>query len=115
VERLQTDVKTSAEEGQRAIVDAIDERLPKPLPPLESFNRINEPTVAQHALEKLKASVGDSKSQQIVANLQQYRKKNPDVPLSNFTEVITAVGKDSRGRRYLTENSMLKVIDGWNK
>ncbi|MGG6242543.1 hypothetical protein ACQ4N7_28360 [Nodosilinea sp. AN01ver1] len=113
VELLQKDVKTSAAESKEAILEAIDERLPKPLPPLESFNQINESHVARQTLDKLKAALGDSKAQQIVQNLQKYRKKKPEQLLSSFAEVIEAVGKDSRGRRYLTENSVLKVIDGW--
>lgn len=113
IELLQKDVKTSAIESKDAILEAIDERLPKPLPPLESFNRISEPQVAQQTLEKLNAALGNSKAQQIVQNLQKYRKKKPEQPLSRFAEVIEAVGKDSRGKRLLTELTMLKVIDTW--
>jgi hypothetical protein len=115
VELLQKDVKTTAADNQQAILGAIDERIPKPIAPLDAFNRIDEPQIAQEVLKKLTAVLRESKAQDIVANLQTYHKQQPDHPLSSFGEVIEAVGKDRRGRRYLTENTMLKVIDQWNR
>ena len=115
VELLQKDVKTTAADNQQAILGAIDERIPKPIAPLDAFNRIDEPQIAQEVLKKLTAVLRESKAQDIVANLQTYHKQQPDHPLSSFGEVIEAVGKDSRRRRYLTENTMLKVIDQWNR
>ncbi|MBD1877007.1 hypothetical protein H6F75_26330 [Nodosilinea sp. FACHB-131] len=111
IEGIQQEVKNTAAESQKAILGAIDERMPKPLPVLEAFNRINEPIIAQQTLEKLSAALNGSKAKQIVANLQNRPGQHP---LSSFAEVIEAVGKDIKGRnRLLTELTLLKVIDAW--
>jgi hypothetical protein len=113
IELLQRNVKETAVESQTAIIEALDERILKPLPPLEAFNRIQELTVAKQVLDNLQKVLRDSKAQQIVLNLQTYHQASGQ-PLESFVGVIDAVGKDSRGRRYLTEKTMVKVIDTWS-
>jgi len=107
LELLQKDVRSTAVASQQAILEAIDERIPKPLPPLEAFNRIREPQVAKEVQSKL-AALGNKKSQKIIELLQNYQKKNPEKPFTSFSDVLGALGKG-----VLSKEKMLDVIDSW--
>lgn len=112
MEGFKQDIEKASRESQATILDAIDERLPKPLPIMEAFNHINESKVAQQALDKLGSAVGNSRSKKIIENLKRYTQKRQ---IDTFEKVLEAVGKDDRGRRLLTEKTLLKVIDAWGK
>jgi len=104
---LQKDIQLTAEESQNVILDAINERVPKPLPALDAFNRVGEPDVAREVLAKL-AGLGQKKAQKIIELLQTHRKQNPQEPFKSFGEVLSALGKG-----VLSKEKMLDIIDDW--
>ncbi len=107
VAHLQKDVKVTAEENQKVILGAIDERVPKPLPALEAFNRIDEPEVAREVVDKL-AGLGAKRAKRIVELLQSHRKQHPKKQFDGFGAVIEALGKG-----VLSKEKMLDIIDSW--
>lgn len=95
------------------LLEAIDAKLPKPIPVLEAFNRIEEPAIAHDTINKM-AFLGSKKAQDIVQKLQALKKKRPEQEFKSFAEVLEAIGKNSRGHRILSEAKMLEAIDRWN-
>jgi hypothetical protein len=95
------------------LLAAIDTKLPKPIPALEAFNRIDEPAIAHDAINKM-AFLGIKKAQDIVQKLQEFKKKQQGQQFKSFAEVLEAIGKNSRGHKILSEERMLKAIDRWN-
>ena len=95
------------------LLAAIDTKLPKPVPALEAFNRILEPTIAHDALTKMEF-LGGKTAQDIVQRLQESKKKQQGQEFKSFAEILEAIGKNSRGHKILSEERMLKVIDRWN-
>ena len=85
---------------------AIDTKLPQPLPPLEAFNQINDPTIKMQVLGKL-AFLGKKKAEKIVAQLEAYQTKH-NAEFRQFSEVIQALEKGT-----LSPAKMLEVIDQW--
>ncbi|XGV94256.1 MAG: hypothetical protein ACAF41_00025 (plasmid) [Leptolyngbya sp. BL-A-14] len=104
---LQKDVQVRAEESQSVILSAINERVPKPLPALEAFNRIDEPEITKEILGKL-AGLGSKKAQKIVELLQAHQKKHHKQPFRGFGDVLEALGKG-----VLSKEKMLDIIDSW--
>ena len=108
--RLDQNAKqTSAELAQfkAEVLAAIDTKLPQPLPPLEAFNRIQDPIVQVQVLGKL-AFLGKKKAEKIVDQLRVYQ-TNHNVEFRQFGEVIQALEKGT-----LSAAKMLEVIDQWN-
>jgi len=117
---LEDRVTQTSEQMTRAIaqlkielLEAIDTKLPKPIPALEAFNRIDEPAIAHDAINKM-AFLGIKKSQDIVQRLQEFKKKQQGKEFKSFAEVLEAIGKNTRGARILSEKRMLEAIDRWN-
>jgi hypothetical protein len=95
------------EQLKHELLDAIDSKLPKPVPPLDAFNRILEPEVAIEIQRRLEF-LGTKKAQKIVARLQAVKQHNPPI-FRNFAEVLAALEKGQ-----LSQGKMLEVIDRWN-
>jgi len=120
LDNLEGKVTQTSEQMTRAIsqlkielLAAIDTKLPKPVPALEAFNRIDEPAIAHDAINKM-AFLGIKKSQDIVQRLQEFKKKQQGKEFKSFAEVLEAIGKNTRGARILSEKRMLEAIDRWN-
>ena len=120
LDNLEGKVTQTSEQMTRAIAQlkiellaAIDTKLPKPIPALEAFNRIDEPAIAHDAINKM-AFLGIKKSQDIVQRLQEFKKKQQGKEFKSFAEVLEAIGKNTRGARILSEKRMLEAIDRWN-
>jgi len=116
---LEGQVKQSSEQMTAAIAQlkidllaAIDTKLPKPIPALEAFNRIEEPAIAHDAINKM-AFLGSKKAQGIVQKLKEFKQNNPRQEFKGFAEVLEAI-KSNPGARALSEKAMLEVIDRWN-
>jgi hypothetical protein len=91
------------------LLAAIDSKLPKPIPALEAFNRIDEPAIAHDTINKM-AFLGSKKAQKIVQKLKEFKEMQPGQEFKSFAEVLGAL----RGTRLLSEAKMLEVIDRWN-
>jgi hypothetical protein len=116
---LEGQVKQSSEQMATAIAQlkidllaAIDTKLPKPIPALEAFNRIEEPAIAHDAINKM-AFLGSKKAQGIIQKLKEFKQNNPRQEFKGFAEVLEAI-KSNPGARALSEKAMLEVIDRWN-
>jgi len=116
LDNLEGKVTQTSEQMTRAIAQlkiellaAIDTKLPKPIPALEAFNRIDEPAIAHDAINKM-GFLGGKKPQKIVQKLQDFKQKRPGQELKSFAEVLEAI----RGESLLSEAKMLEVIDRWN-
>lgn len=108
--RLDQNAKqTSAELAQfkAEVLAAIDTKLPRPLPPLEAFNQINDPTIKMQVLSKL-AFLGKKKAEKIVAQLQASQTEH-STEFRQFNEVIQVLEKGT-----LSAAKMLEVIDQWD-
>lgn len=120
LENLEDRVMQSAAQMNQAIaqlkaelLETIDTKLPKPIPALEAFNRIEEPAIAYDAINKM-AFLGSKKAQDVVQRLQEFKRERQGQEFKNFAEVLGAIGKNSRGHKILSEAKMLEVIDRWN-
>ena len=91
------------------LLAAIDTKLPKPIPALEAFNRIDEPAIAHDVINKM-AFLGSKKAQKIVQKLKEFKETHSGQEFKSFAEVLGAL----RGTRLLSEAKMLEVIDRWN-
>ena len=119
LDNLEGKVTQTSEQMTRAIaqlkielLEAIDTKLPKPIPALEAFNRIDEPAIAAAALSKM-AFLGNKKAQGIVQKLTEFKQDNPGQEFKGFAEVLKAI-KSNPGARALSEKAMLEAIDRWN-
>jgi len=105
-------LKTNLQELKTDLLKEIDTKLPKPIPALEAFNRIEEPAIAHDAINKM-AFLGSKKAQGIVQKLKEFKQNNPRQEFKGFAEVLEAI-KSNPGARALSEKAMLEVIDRWN-
>jgi hypothetical protein len=109
---------TVIEQLKTELLEIIKTRLPQPIPPLDSFNRILEPEIAfkvQGKLEELLSSSrtkNPKKAQQIVVKLQDANKRNNHQPFQSFAEVldILKVQRGNKSMRLISEGKMLKFI-----
>ncbi len=85
---------------------AIDAKLPQPIPPLDSFNRILEPEIA-HMVQRKMEFLGATKAQKIVSQLQANK---PSQDFKSFRDVLAALGKG-----FLAKEKLVDVIDRWNE
>lgn len=121
-------IESSIYNNQRATVDAIAQlkvellqeitrKLPKPIPPLEAFNRISEPEVAHKVHRKI-----GSGAKAVVELLQERSRDRKHKPFKSFSEVLDALQvtqKTGKGKgklkRLISEKRMLEIIDNWNE
>ena len=85
---------------------AINAKLPQPIPPLDSFNRILEPEIA-HMVQRKMEFLGATKAQKIVSQLQANK---PSQDFKSFRDVLAALGKG-----FLAKEKLVDVIDRWNE
>jgi hypothetical protein len=96
------------EQLKHELLNAIDSKLPQPVPPLDAFNRILEPEVAIEIQRRLEF-LGAKKAQKIVSRLQAVKQQNNGPVFRNFAEVLGALEKGQ-----LSQAKMLEVVDRWN-
>jgi hypothetical protein len=96
------------EQLKHELLNAIDSKLPTPIPPLEAFNRILEPEVAIQIQRRLEF-LGAKKAQKLVARLQTVKQQDKSLVFRTFAEVLGALEKGQ-----LSQAKMLDVIDRWN-
>ena len=110
--KLQTNlgekISTNIEQSKLEIIKNIDSKIPKPLPPLEAFDRILEPTVYQMVIKKL-AFLGNKKATKIADRLREEKEKNQTKKFKTFKEVQECLPKGT-----LSKEKMLDIIDRWN-
>lgn len=97
------------------ILREIDNKLPKPIPPLDAFNRITEPEVAFEVQRKLEF-LGAKKAQKVVSRLQEFSNQENHKPYKSFSEVVNVLKEKQKNRtvRLISEEKMLALIDRWN-
>lgn len=105
VDQSSQDLQAAIAQLKLDLLAAIDAKLPQPIPPLDSFNRILEPEVA-HTVQRKMEFLGTKKAQKIVTQLQAVK---PSQNFKTFKDVLTALGKG-----FLSEGKLLEVIDRWN-
>lgn len=123
IKNLQSSIKHNSEVFQNEIeklktefLSELENKLPKPIPPLEAFNRILEPEIALQLQRKLEF-MGSSKAKKIVSGLQEVSKSENHKPFENFTEIVGLLKekqKNNRTVRLISEEKMLALIDRWN-
>ncbi|MBV9386993.1 MAG: hypothetical protein JOZ78_11265 [Chroococcidiopsidaceae cyanobacterium CP_BM_ER_R8_30] len=88
------------------VLQNFQDRLPKPLPPLEAFNHISDPIVYSEVLKKI-GFLGKTKAQKLADRLKEI--KNPEHNrFRTFGDVLAEIGKG-----YLSKEKMLDIIDNW--
>jgi hypothetical protein len=109
IDRGFTLTNTVIEQIKEDLLQAIDAKLPQPIPPLDSFNRITEPEIAHHVQRRLEF-LGTKKAQKIVAKLQTVKRDKKSSRFRNFADVLAALDKGQ-----LSQGKMLEVIDRWQE
>lgn len=109
-------VFTAIEKLKTELLTAIDEKLPKPMPPLDAFNRILEPEIALQVQRKLELLLNANKAKKVVAQLQEVSKRENHQPFQRFDEILELlkVQQKNQSQRLISEQMMLKIIDRWN-
>lgn len=105
IEELKKDIRNTSAETKGELLQAIDSKLPTPLPPLEAFNQIDNPKIATMVTQKM-AFVQKHKS--IIKRLKEIKEQDPNKKYHSFGEIIKALGKG-----YISKEKMLDVIDNW--
>jgi hypothetical protein len=122
IKNLESSIKNSNHLFSRALEDlksellaAIDEKLPKPIPIMDAFNRISEPEISVMVHRKLEF-MGTTKAQKIVVKLQEMSKQKNHQPFQSFAEILDLlkVKHGNRMIRLVSEEKMLAIIDRWN-
>ncbi len=88
------------------ILLAIDAKLPQPIQPIDSFNRILEPEIA-HMVQRKMEFLGAKKAQKIVSQLQANK---PSQDFKSPRDVLAVLSKGS-----LSKDKLWEVIDRWNE
>lgn len=103
------------EELKTELFAELENKLPKPIPPLDAFNRILEPEIALQLQRKLEF-MGSSKAKKIVSRLQEVSKSENHKPFDNFAEIVGLLKEKQKNRtvRLISEEKMLALIDRWN-
>lgn len=108
VECIKTNIDKSAEKTRDEVIKKLDEKLPKPLPPLVAFNQIQYPEVAELVSRKL-VILQKHRRQYMIKRLQDFKKKNPDHKFNNFSDILNVLKKGC-----ISKEKMLDIIDNWN-
>lgn len=106
---------TKMEELKTELFAELENKLPKPIPPLDAFNRILEPEVAFNVQRKLEF-LGTTKAKKVVSQLQQVSKGENHKPFENFSQIIDILKEKQKNRtvRLISEEKMIALIDRWN-
>jgi len=111
IEDIKNNQKMTSEqtkEDYSNLTNLIEKKLPKPLPPLEAFNKIKSPEITGKVKKNL-AFLGASKQEKIIKKLTDIKDKNPDHEFKSFGQVIYELGKGC-----ISKDKMLDIIDNWN-
>jgi signal recognition particle subunit SEC65 len=120
-------IESSVKNNHKAVIDEIAQlktellqeitaQLPKPIPPLEAFNRIVEPEIAYKVQRRLEF-LGAGKAKKAVELLQEVSRNKKQKPFQSFAEVIDALKvpqKKGSPRKLISDQKMLALIDRWN-
>ena len=104
---------TALEQLKAELLAKIEEMSPRFIPPLDAFNRILEPEIAFQVQRNLEF-LTPSKAKNIVAQLQEVSKRKDHQPFQNFSQVLDVLKIQQGGRRLISEEKMLAIIDRWN-
>jgi histidyl-tRNA synthetase len=98
------------------LIEEISAQLPKPLPPLEAFNRILEPEIAVQVQRKLESALQIGKAKKVMEKLQEVSKNKNHTSFQNFAEVLAALKIEQKGKLVglISAEKMLVLIDRWN-
>jgi hypothetical protein len=105
-------ISDALEKQKLELLSVIDAKIPQPVPPIDSFNRILEPEIAFQVQRKLELILGKAKGKKFVTFLQEASKRKDYKPFQTFSEVIDVL-KSSNGKRLISEVTMLNIIDKW--
>ncbi|MBE9070237.1 hypothetical protein IQ260_26705 [Leptolyngbya cf. ectocarpi LEGE 11479] len=97
------------------------EAQPKPIPILKAFNKIDHPEIHQRLAVAIAQSSGftsteKKKINKVIARVQELKSNDPGIEfftLKDFLEKLGCEKVKGRKLRYLTEKSLLKLIDQW--
>lgn len=109
------DLFAALEQMKTELLSAIEANSPKPVPPMDAFNRILEPEVAYEVQRKLEF-LGANKAKKIVAQLQEVSKSRSHEPFHSFSEILDLLKEQQKNRsvRLISEKNMLALMDRWN-
>ncbi|NMG21550.1 hypothetical protein [Brasilonema bromeliae] len=98
------------------LLATIEAKLPQPISPMDSFNRILEPETAFQVQRKLELFLGASKAKKVVVRLQEVSKGKKNQPFQRFSEILDILREQQKGRsqRLISEEKMIQIIDRWN-
>ncbi len=108
--------RTEIEKLKAEFIAELDNKLPKPISPLDAFNRILEPEVAFNVQRKLEF-LGAKKGQKVVSRLQELSKSENHKPFKTFAEIVGVLKEKQKNgtlRALISEAKMMAVIDRWN-
>lgn len=106
--------------GIQSTLSELVEAQPKPLPILEAFNQIDQPKIHQRLAVAIDQSSGftskeKKKIKKVIARVQSLKEQKPDLEFATLSDFLEKLGKEPTGQkhRYLTEKSLLKLVDQW--
>ncbi|MDX2231292.1 MAG: hypothetical protein NW220_16765 [Leptolyngbyaceae cyanobacterium bins.349] len=108
--KITSELQTFKAESQflkKEILETIDSKLPRLLPPLEAFNEILDEAIRKQVFNKLEKLKGKKKAQEIVNSLQAHRINGKE--FQSFSDV-----RNSLDKGMLSPEMMLKLIDTWH-
>ncbi len=108
-------ILTEIKKTKIELLTKIENSLPKPIPPLDAFNRILEPEIAVLVQRKLEF-LGASKANKVVSQLQEISKGKNHKPFESFAEITGILREKQKNRivRLISEEKMIAFIDRWN-
>lgn len=115
INNINLNLLSAIESIKAELIDEFEAKLPKPIPPLDAFNRILEPGIALRVQRKLEF-LGANKAKKIVARLQEVSKLKNHKPFQDFSEISEKLSEDQKNRtvKLISDKNMLKLIDRWN-
>lgn len=117
----QMEISTTNQGNIQNTLSELVEAQPKPLPILEAFNQIDRSEIHQRLAVAIAQSSGftsaeKKKIEKVIERVQFLKAQEPDLEFATLNDFLEKLGHEKvKGRklRYLTEKSLLKLIDQW--
>jgi hypothetical protein len=113
IDRLSQSQSQSFTALQSAVISAIQDTIPQPLPLLAAMNRIQEPKVALQVRSKL-AFLGDKKVQKIIQLLQTARQQGQEFQSCADIQKVLVEIRNQKPVKLIGDKKMLEIIDRWH-
>lgn len=108
IKNMKTYINDLGKKNTEEIIDLIDSKLPKPIPPLIAFNNIEKPNFAMIVKKNL-GCIQKFRATKFMKTIQEFKKKNPDHEFQSLSEVLDILPKGC-----VSQAKMFEIIDNWD-